>query len=112
MSFSIMHLDGAEEVDPDPPAFAELLAELADAGDEQPDVAVRHESEWSLSALANGAITCENVAGNDPPRHLTNLTSADIVALFETLARGDIAAVEALPWIPGYPGSVAPASER
>lgn len=38
MSFSIMHLDGAEEVDPDPPAFAELLAELADAGDEQPDV--------------------------------------------------------------------------
>jgi hypothetical protein len=56
VSFSITHRDGSMERDPPTPALDALIRELdAAEDDEHPDVAVQHESGWSLSAFSSGA---------------------------------------------------------
>jgi hypothetical protein len=44
----------------------------------------------------------ENIeAENSNPRHMTGVTREKVFGLWLQLARGDIAAVEAEPWLPG-----------
>ena len=51
MAFTITHVSGAMESDPPVEAVRDLVEELAGADVEHPDVAVSHESGWTLSAF-------------------------------------------------------------
>jgi hypothetical protein len=103
MSFSITHVSGAMEQDPPQSAIAALVEELASADAEHPDVALADESGWSLSAFRSGRVVWENVEDDDvEPRHLTGVRPEQVVVLFETLAAGDVGAIEQEPWMAGY----------
>ena len=57
----------------------------------------------ALRATASGLLVWEN--GEDethPPRHMTGVSRARVLALWLLLADGDVAAVDAKPWLPGY----------
>lgn len=84
-------------------AFPGLLRELeADPADhEHKSVSVTHESEWCLSAHRGGYIVFENLEEGEP-RHMTDVPSEKIVALWHLLADGDLDALESEPWRPGY----------
>ena len=87
-----------------PEAVGALLAEL-DAGDdaEHPDVAIAHESGWTLSAFPSGLVVWENVEDGEP-RHLAGVSRERVRAMFDALAAEDLDAVEAQEWQPGYGG--------
>ncbi len=103
MGFSITHVSGAMEPDPRRAALRALVEELAAADVEHPDVAVTHDSGWTLSAFLDGRLVWENVEGDDgEPRHLVQVGRQELVRLFEALADGDVAAVDSEAWQPGY----------
>ena len=101
MAGHVTHVQGDSE-----PATLEVLPalvrELDEADVEHPDVSVSHESEWTLSAFASGLLVWENVEEDDEPRHMRDVPRAVVLRHFETLVRGDLEAVHALPWSPGY----------
>ena len=80
---------------------------------EHPDVSLKHEMEWCLSAFLSGLLISENVGGvpeNDDPdpeakpkpaRHMKGVSRQKVLELWLKLAPGNIAAVEAEPWLPG-----------
>lgn len=79
-----------------------LLAELENADDEHPDVAVGHESGWTLSVFRDGFVVWEDVENEGDPRHLDGLAEAEVLRLMEVAVRDDLATVHALAWRPGY----------
>jgi hypothetical protein len=79
-----------------------LLRSLDVDDDEHPDVALKHETEWCLSAFPSGLLVWENVEGDSGPRHMKCVPRERVLRLWLELAQGDIAAVEAEPWLPGY----------
>lgn len=57
---------------PDEATIREILAGSEKADDEHPDVALAHESGWSLSVFADKTLLWENIEGYDnPPREKT-----------------------------------------
>ena len=104
MSFFVYHRYGASERDPPRSAFAALLDELEERLDDQEhtSVSVIHESEWGLSLYRGGYVVFENVAGDGEPRHMRDVSRSKLVEMMETLARGDLPALEREPWEPGY----------
>lgn len=103
MAFSMTHTSGAMDQDPSLEAVRALLDELDTADDEHSDVAVSHESGWTLSALQGGRLAWENVEEDEEPRHRVGVERNEVVRLFEALTRGDLAEIETQPWSPGYP---------
>lgn len=102
MAFSVTHIDGSMEQPEDISGLPTLLDELADATTEHGDVAVGHESGWTLTVLARGRVVWENVEEGTAPQHLDGLSREDILELMALVASGDTGAVEARPWMPGY----------
>lgn len=102
MSFSVTHISGAMDQDPAVSALISLVEELAEADSEHPDVAVAHESGWTLSGHQDGRVVWENVETNAEPRHLEGVDREKLVALFAALASGDVGTIEAEEWMPGY----------
>lgn len=102
MSFHVTHRLGNMDKAPHS-AFPELLQELEDNphDDEHTSVSVTHESEWCLSAYRGGYIVFENLEEGEP-RHMNDVPSQKIVALWKLLADGDLGALESEPWKPGY----------
>jgi hypothetical protein len=82
--------------------FPALLDELTDTTIEHGDVAVGHESGWTLTVLASGRVVWEDVEEGTAARHLDGLSREDILVLMALVASGDTGAVEARPWVPGY----------
>ena len=83
----------------------DLLQEIdLDTDDlEHPDVCLAHDSGWALSAFPSGLLVWENAEDEThPPRHMTGVSRARVLALWLLLADGDVAAVDAEPWLPGY----------
>ncbi len=78
-----------------------LLASLDEADDEHPDVALTHESEWSLGVRRSGVVVFENLESDDPPMHQV-LTRDEALDLWVLLSHGRIDELLALPWRPGY----------
>jgi hypothetical protein len=100
MAFSITHVYGEMEASPPVAALAALVDELATADDEHPDVAVSHESGWTLSAFPSGLVVWENVEDEvDTSRHLDGVDRQQLVRMFEMLAAGDLSSIEAYPWL-------------
>lgn len=102
MTFSVTHLEGSMEQPGDLSGFRALLDELAGATAEHGDVAVSHESGWTLTVLASGRVLWENVEEGDEPEHLDGLPRDEIVGLMELAAAGDVDAVGSRAWLRGY----------
>jgi hypothetical protein len=78
---------------------------------EHPDVSLKHETEWCLSAFLSGLLIWENVGDvsedADPipegelVRHMKGVSRQKVLELWLKLAAGDIPAVDAEPWLPG-----------
>lgn len=103
MSFTITHRMGDMESDPPLDRLRALIGELDADDPEHPDVAVSHESGWTLSAYSDGLVVWENVEEGDDPRHLRGVARERLLDLFTAVAQGDLDAVEKEAWLPGYP---------
>lgn len=101
MSFIIMHVSGDDESDPPLSTLRDLVEELAEADAEHPDVSVRTAEGWALSAFPDGRVMWENVEDLQGPWFLEGVDRAEVVAMFETLAVGDVASIASKPWLPG-----------
>ncbi|MFE5947114.1 hypothetical protein [Streptomyces sp. NPDC056480] len=85
--------------EPDPEAMRRVLGGLAQAHDEHPDVSLTHEGGWCISALRGGLLVWENPDDDAvAPGEMRDADVEEILRLFELLAAGDIASIEALPW--------------
>jgi hypothetical protein len=101
MAFRTTSRWGAMEGDPPIERLRELLQSLEIEGKEHPDIALTHETGWCLSAFPSGLLVWENEEA-DAPRHMKGVPREHVFVLWLKLAQGDIAAVEAEPWQPGY----------
>lgn len=102
VAFFVRHLDGNSDRPANAAGFPALLDELAGATVEHGDVAVTHESGWTLTVMARGRVIWENVEEDDEPRHADDLQRGEVLRLLEELAAGDLEAVESRQWAPGY----------
>src|SRR5262245_54381110 len=103
MAFSATDRQGATVSNPSTERLRELLRSLDIDDPEHPDVALKHETEWCLSAFSSGLLVWENgeAAGNNA-RHMRSVPREKVLDLWLKLARGDIAAVDVEPWQRGY----------
>ena len=101
MSFHVRHRCGRCDANPPVEAFASLHDELEGEDIEHPDIAVEHETAWSLTAFADGLLIWENVEEGDP-RQMRAASREDVLRLWRLLAAGDIDAVSSEPWREGY----------
>jgi hypothetical protein len=79
----------------------EALAELDVEDIEHPDVALIHESGWCLSAYPSGLLIWEHLGGNEP-RHMRGVSRERVLEMWQRLATGELAAIDAEPWTAGY----------
>lgn len=102
MTFSVTHVDGSMDQPHDIAGFSALLDELQEATVENVDVAVGHESGWTLTVLVSGLVVWENVEEGDAPQHLRGLSRDETLELMALVASGDTDAVGSRSWVPGY----------
>ena len=103
MSYSITHRYGNMDSDPPLSVLPALLAELSERPDdtEHGRVALTHETEWCISVSRGGHVIFENLEDGGE-RHLTGVSDAQILLMWEDLAAGRIAKLQENPWVPGY----------
>lgn len=102
MAFTITHIDDSMDRPRDTSGFSALLAELERATLEHGDVAVSHESGWTVTVLPSGRLCWENVEADDGYWHINNLTRAEVIEVMVLTATGAIEAVASLAWKAGY----------
>jgi hypothetical protein len=103
MTYSASDRWGAAEPNPSVERLQELLQSLDIEDEEHPDVALKHETEWCLSAYPSGLLVWENVGAVDSnAQHMQSVPRETVLELWLKLARGEIAAIQAEPWLPGY----------
>ena len=109
MTYFAHDRSGAMETNPPIERLRELLQSLDAEDYEHPDVALTHDSEWCLSAYRSGLLVWENLneAGSFSAWHMTFVPREKVLELWLKLAQGDLAAVQAEPWLPGHGGSPA-----
>jgi hypothetical protein len=105
VSYSVTRWWGKEQRGLPAAEFAAVVAELDAADDEHGFVSLTHESEWTLSYSKSRVLVFENVERDDEPNHMADVSAASVVRLWRHLASGDIAAVLAEEWQPGYGGA-------
>ncbi len=86
------------EADPRSSALDALVAELDGADREQPDVAVSHQTGWTLSAFASGRLIYENAEDDNTPRREMVVERTVLRELFGALAEGDFRRLESQDW--------------
>lgn len=103
MAFHLTHRYGAMDSGEPDSDFAALLRELDDRPEdtEHGSVAVTHESEWCLSVSREGYVVFESLETGGE-RHMEGVPVSKILELWRYLAQGDLAQIEAEPWLPGY----------
>ena len=96
-------------MDADPPldALDLLLDELDESDPEHPDVAVSHESGWTLSAFPSGRLIYENAEDESVPVREMVATRTTVLTSFRALAVGDLDALESQAWTPYNSGDIA-----
>ena len=102
--FSLTDLWGEMRRSSDVQSIARLLHTLDRADREHGEVAVSRPDGWAISAFANGNVVLENAEdGSIRPRHMKAVARMDAIRLMSHLAEGNLPAVEAEAWLPGYP---------
>ena len=103
MAYSATDRWGAVEKNPSIERLRELLQSLDMEDNEHPDVALKHETEWCLSAYPGGLLVWENAEVDEGiARHMKCVPRERVLDLWLALAQGDLAAIEVEPWLPGY----------
>jgi hypothetical protein len=102
MSYHVNRRWGDSDDDPPVERMREALAELDVQDIEHPDVALIHESGWCLGAYPSGLLIWEDLSAEGSPRHMRDVSRERVLELWQKLAKGDILAVDAEPWKPGY----------
>jgi hypothetical protein len=102
--YRVRHWWGKQERNYPTDRFSDLVAELAGADKEHPSCSLEHESGWVLSYSRNRKLIFENVetGKRGEERHMLGVAPETVVELWTYLAAGDLARVEAQPWLPGY----------
>jgi hypothetical protein len=95
---------GQDFDEPNAETIDRVLAELDEPVDEEhPDISLTHDSYWSLGAFPSGLVIWENIDDRfGSPRHLRDVPRGKLRELWIALASGDIAGIDAEPWLPGY----------
>lgn len=103
MAFNLTHRYGDMSPGNERTNFSALLRELDDRpeDEEHNSVAVTHESEWCLSVSRGGYVVFEHLESGGE-RHMRDVPASQVIALWRSLAAGDIAQLESEPWIQGY----------
>lgn len=67
-----------------------------------PSAWLRHKPGWLLEAHADGMLIwwCDD-APDCPPRHIRSVPRNRVFELWQRLARGEVAEIAGLPWLPG-----------
>ena len=99
---------GDSEDEPSESRMRDLLAELNEHDPEHPDVWLTHETGWTLSVFESGLINWENLESKTEPRHQVGISREKALSLWVKLSRGEIAEVEAEPWLPGQAPPLSP----
>ncbi|HVS70259.1 MAG TPA: hypothetical protein VHQ47_03275 [Phycisphaerae bacterium] len=108
MSFYVSNQQGESERDVTPERMAQLLVGIDPADVEHPDVWLTHSSGWTISVFGSGLVILTNLAARGTlAMHQRLAGPLMALPLWEQLARGDVAGVQARPWQPGYGGVVA-----
>ena len=94
---------GVSELNPNEATLREILARLdtPDAAEaDHPDVSLIHDaSGWTLSVFPSGVVTFENLDNADAsPLYMSDINRDQALNMWLQLARGEIAALNALPW--------------
>jgi hypothetical protein len=88
VAFHVSDRQGASRSDATEVELKLVLAELDGTHDpEHPDVALSHESGWTLSAFESGLLVWENLEEDDEPRHMTEVSRSEVLRLWLALAR-------------------------
>lgn len=101
MSYHVNRRWGGSDDNPTIEKMREALAELDAEDIEHPDVALIHESGWCLGAYPSGLLIWENLEEGEP-RHMRSVSREHVLDLWQLLARGEFATIEAEPWKAGY----------
>ena len=102
MAYWINHLMGNAEIDPALESLTSLFDELDGADEENTDVSLTHETEWSISAFSSGLVVFENVAGEGDPMHMKNVSKEKVIGLWSLLAQGELVKINEENWLVGY----------
>jgi hypothetical protein len=103
MAATLMHRTGEMTEYAGAADLDDLIVALDGPADpEHPDVAVKAESGWTISAFGSGLVVFEHVEHEVPARHQEGLTRAEVKDLFRLLVRGDVELIESLGWVPGH----------
>ena len=106
MAYHLTTPVGEIESEPTQQRMAEVLDSIDPNDEEHTDVSLTHESEWSIGVFGSGLVTFEHLEEGEP-MHMRGLSHKQILDLWQQLARGEIDALRALPWKPGYDGEAA-----
>jgi hypothetical protein len=106
MAYHLTTQFGAMERNPSPERMAAVIDGIDPNDEEHPEVSLTHESEWCIGVFASGLVTFENLEDGEP-MHMRGLSRREILELWQKLARGEVDALRALPWKPGYGGAAA-----
>lgn len=106
MSYYIVdRMGGGEREDRNDPPVSRMLYHLSsfDPNDREHEcVTLNHrESGWGIAVFESGLLILEQMS-DVPPRHMRVADRQKILSLWKALAAGDIDAVMAEPWAPGY----------
>lgn len=97
MSYFMRDLMGTSCDEPNEARIREILGELDNADDEHPDVALEHESAWSLSVFADKTVLWENLDAEAGTEQSVRLAAwEEVVALLLSLSRGEITSVQSV----------------
>ena len=105
MRFFARHRWGKSEASTNDGIVEVLVGELDAPGhdDEHVEVSVRLPSGWAVGCYPSGLVVIENVEDLDvPPRHLAGVSRGEAGRIMTLLVRGELDALEALPWRKGY----------
>jgi hypothetical protein len=102
MTYYVESRWGGSEDEPDQERMRELLAELDTPDEEHPDTWLVYDGRWSLSVHETGLVVWEDEEDPRSPRHMVRVSREKALDLWIKLSQGDLKAIEAESWQPGY----------
>jgi hypothetical protein len=99
--YSVETRRGVVEKSPTVDRMEAILAELDLPDPEHPDTWLTHASGWTLDAHETGLLIWEDTESDEPPRHMTGVARATVLALWVKLSQGRIDEIDREPWQPG-----------